>query len=75
MARICTTVVSLRSVSLIAVKKGLSRPNEVRHARENPSTTLFILSNVTVEGPEDGTVTVTGGSTTAMTPGVWTTGR
>jgi Domain of unknown function (DUF3883) len=36
-------------------------PNEVRHARENPCTALFILSNITVERAEDGTVTATGG--------------
>ena len=36
-------------------------PNEVRHARENPCTALFVLSNITVERAEDGTVTATGG--------------
>jgi len=35
--------------------------NEVRHARENPSTALFVLSNVRVEPAEDGTINVTGG--------------
>jgi hypothetical protein len=35
--------------------------NEVRHARENPCTALFILSNIAVERAEDGTVTATGG--------------
>ena len=36
-------------------------PNEVRHARENKFTALFVLSNVKIERAEDGTVTVTGG--------------
>ena len=36
-------------------------PNEVRHARENTCTALFVLSNVRVERAEDGTVTATGG--------------
>lgn len=36
-------------------------PNEVRHARANPCTALFVLSNITVERAEDGTVTATGG--------------
>ena len=36
-------------------------PNEVRHARGNPCTALFVLSNITVERAEDGTVTATGG--------------
>lgn len=36
-------------------------PNEVRHARENKCTALFILSNVRVERAEDGTVTATDG--------------
>jgi hypothetical protein len=36
-------------------------PNEVRHAREYPCTALFVLSNVTVERAEDGTITATGG--------------
>lgn len=36
-------------------------PNEVRHARENPCTALFIVSNITVERDEDGAVTATGG--------------
>ena len=36
-------------------------PNEVRHAREHPCTALFVLSNITVERAEDGTVTATGG--------------
>jgi hypothetical protein len=35
--------------------------NEVRHARENPSTALFVLSNVRVEPAEDGTIHATGG--------------
>jgi hypothetical protein len=36
-------------------------PNEVRHARENKCTALFVLSNVKIERAEDGTVTATGG--------------
>lgn len=36
-------------------------PNEVRHARESPRTALFILSNITVERTNDGTITVGGG--------------
>src|ERR1017187_698213 len=36
-------------------------PNEVRHARDYPSTSLFILSNIIVELADDGTVTATGG--------------
>jgi Domain of unknown function (DUF3883) len=36
-------------------------PNEVRHARENEYTALFVLSNIRVERAEDGTVTATGG--------------
>jgi hypothetical protein len=36
-------------------------PNEVRHAREHPRTALFVLSDITVERAEDGTVTATGG--------------
>ena len=36
-------------------------PNEVRHAREYPYTALFVVSNITVERAEDGTVTATGG--------------
>jgi hypothetical protein len=36
-------------------------PNEVRHARENSHTALFILSHITAGRAEDGTVTVTGG--------------
>ena len=36
-------------------------PNEVRHAQENEYTALFVLSNITVERAEDGTITATGG--------------
>ena len=36
-------------------------PNEVRHARDYPSTALFVVSNIVVERAEDGTVTATGG--------------
>ena len=37
-------------------------PNEVRHAREHPWTALFVLSDITVDRAEDGTVTATGGN-------------
>ena len=40
----------------------LLTPNEVRHARENPCTALFVLSNVRVEPAEDGTISVMGGA-------------
>ena len=36
-------------------------PNEVTHAREHSYTALFVLSGITVERAEDGTVTATGG--------------
>lgn len=36
-------------------------PNEVRHAREYPCTALFVVSDITVERAEDGTVTAAGG--------------
>ena len=36
-------------------------PNEVTHARENPCTALLVLSGITIERAEDGTVTATGG--------------
>ncbi len=36
-------------------------PNEVRHAREHLYTALFVVSNITVERAEDGTVIATGG--------------
>ena len=36
-------------------------PDGVRHARENKSAALFVLSNVKIEQAEDGTVTATGG--------------
>jgi uncharacterized protein DUF3883 len=36
-------------------------PNEVRHAREHLYTALFVVSNITVEPAEDGTVIATGG--------------
>jgi Domain of unknown function (DUF3883) len=35
--------------------------NEVKHARAYPCTALFILSNITIERSENGTVTATGG--------------
>jgi hypothetical protein len=43
-------------------------PNEVRHAREYPYAALFVLSNITVERAEDGTVTATGGTCTSYDP-------
>ena len=43
-------------------------PNEVRHAREHPHTALFILSNITVERAEDGTVIATGGKRNLYDP-------
>jgi Domain of unknown function (DUF3883) len=46
----------------------LLTPNEVRHARENPCTVLFILSNITLERAEDGTVMATGGKQTLYDP-------
>lgn len=39
----------------------LLTPNEVRHARENPCTALFVVSNVEVEPTEDGTINIKGG--------------
>ncbi len=39
----------------------LLTPNEVLHARENPRTALFVLSNIKVEPTKDGTINVTGG--------------
>jgi hypothetical protein len=36
-------------------------PNEVKHARETIHTALFILSNITIERADSGTVTATGG--------------
>jgi hypothetical protein len=36
-------------------------PSEVRHARENECTALFVLSNITIGRAEDGTVTAAGG--------------
>jgi hypothetical protein len=35
--------------------------NEVKHARVYPNTALFVLSNITIERLENGTVTATGG--------------
>lgn len=43
-------------------------PNEVRHARECPATALFILSNITIERADDGTVTATGGDRNLYDP-------
>lgn len=43
-------------------------PSEVRHARENPRTALFILSNITLERDEDGTATASGGNQTCYDP-------
>ena len=42
--------------------------NEVRHAREYPCVALFVLSNITVERAEDGTVTATGGTRRIYAP-------
>jgi hypothetical protein len=36
-------------------------PNEIRHARESESAALFVLSNITDEPADDGTVTAAGG--------------
>ena len=36
-------------------------PNEVRHAREHPCAALFVVSDITVERAEDGTVITTEG--------------
>ena len=43
-------------------------PNEVRHAREHPHTALFVLSNITIERAEDGTVTAAGGESHLYDP-------
>jgi hypothetical protein len=43
-------------------------PNEVTHARENPCTALFVLSGITIERAEDGTVTATGGKHCCFDP-------
>jgi hypothetical protein len=43
-------------------------PNEVRHAREYPCTALFILSNITIERADDGTVTAAGGNRNLFDP-------
>ena len=37
-------------------------PNEIKHARDNLRTALFVLSNITVERAEDGTVIAAGGT-------------
>jgi hypothetical protein len=50
-------------------------PNVVRHAREYLYTALFILSNITIERADDGTVTATGGTGISLIPGPSTTGR
>jgi len=36
-------------------------PNEVAHARENPCAALFVVSNITVERAEDGSMTAANG--------------
>jgi Domain of unknown function (DUF3883) len=36
-------------------------PNEVKHAKEHPHTALYVLSNITVERGENGTITASGG--------------
>jgi hypothetical protein len=43
-------------------------PNEVTHARENPCAALFVVSNITIERADDGTVTATGGQYTCYDP-------
>jgi hypothetical protein len=43
-------------------------PNEVLHAREYSCTALFILSNITIERADDGTVTAAGGSRNLFDP-------
>ena len=43
-------------------------PNEVRHAQEYPATALFVLSNITVERTEGGTITATGGVESVYDP-------
>jgi Domain of unknown function (DUF3883) len=43
-------------------------PNEVRHAREYPATALFILSNITIERADDGTVIASGGDRNLFDP-------
>jgi hypothetical protein len=43
-------------------------PNEIRHAREYSSTALFILSNITIERADDGTVTAAGGDRNLFDP-------
>jgi hypothetical protein len=43
-------------------------PNEVRHAREYSRTALFILSNITIERADDGTVTAAGGDRNIFDP-------
>ena len=50
-------------------------PNEVRHAREYPCTALFVLSNITVERADDGTITATGGRNASTVRGAWTRER
>ena len=42
--------------------------NEVRHARAYPNTALFVLSNITIERSENGTVTATGGDEQVYDP-------
>jgi hypothetical protein len=48
-------------------------PNEVRHAREHLCTALFVVSDITVERAEDGTVIATGGKQHLHDP--WRLGR
>ena len=43
-------------------------PNEVTHARENSYTALFVLSGITIERAEDGTVTAAGGKHCCFDP-------
>lgn len=43
-------------------------PNEVKHAKEHPHTALYVLSNITVERGEDGTITASGGNEHSYDP-------
>ena len=43
-------------------------PNEISHARDNLRSALFVLSNITVERAEHGTVIATGGTRHSYDP-------
>ena len=49
--------------------------NEVKHARENPCTALFVVSDITVERADDGIVIATGGKHHPNDRGDWMTER